>query len=80
MSDASLVDVYLAGGLSCSVCVPADWPRERIEEAVNVRHPCATPPSELRWKIADDKTFKGGEPNPCPCDQATGRLHYFMDC
>jgi hypothetical protein len=32
------------------------------------------------WKPSDDPTFAGGPPNPCPCEQQPGFLHYLMNC
>ena len=74
------VDIYKAGPLSLSVCAPKTMLRDEIEELVNGQHPCAMPPSTLRWRIADDTHFKGGEKIPKQCEHITGRQHWFMDC
>lgn len=69
--------VYTFGVCHCSVCVPSDMPREEVEDGANEEHQTGL---DHGWKISDDAHFKGGEPNPCPCDKATGRMHYLMVC
>lgn len=71
------VVIYASGPVVCSVCVPAEMPREEIERSVNAQSPTGISSS---WKISKDSTFKGGEPNPCQCNDGPQRLHYLMDC
>lgn len=69
------VEIYSQGLCHASVCVPKDMPREEI-----LRH---VPPSGTQhgWRIAEAPNFKGGEPNPCPCnDHPDSRLHYLLEC
>jgi len=76
--DMEEVHVYTAGLCSLSVCAPKEMPVERVEDAVNAGHPTGL---EYRWKVAKDKNFRTGEPNPCPCnDEPEDRLHYLMHC
>jgi len=76
----SLVDIYRFGPLSLSVCAPKTATREEIVDDVNTQHPCVFPPSKLRWRIADDTHFKGGEKIPHQCEDDPARQHWFMDC
>ncbi len=77
MSDDGVI-IYAQGALSMSVCVPKDWLRDKVIEEVNRKSLCGTTNG---WMISDDKTFKGGQPMPCPCDKfPDARLHYFIEC
>lgn len=83
--------VYRASALCCSVCVPKEWTRDQVEAATNEDHDGKLRDElgeryeqfdrgELRWTISMDEAFKGGETNPCPCnDHPETRLHYLMD-
>lgn len=72
------VNIYKMGPLTCSVCVPKELTREQVEAEVQRASPAGT---ERGWMVANDPTFKGGEPNPCPCNQHPGtRMHYLMEC
>ena len=33
-----------------------------------------------QWDFSKDEKFTSGEPNPCPCEQESGRTHYLFDC
>ena len=68
--------VYAEGLCYASVCT--SLPREEVESRMNRERP---PGTELGWRISDEPTFKGGEPNPCPChDQPDTHRHYLMVC
>lgn len=71
------VNVYTQGPFYCSVCVPEGWDRARVEREVNLANPSGT---ENGWFVAKDPTFKGGQPNPCECDDDPKRRHWLMDC
>lgn len=74
--DADAVEVYNVGLCYLSVCVPKDMPIERVEAAANVCEPTGVTP----WKKSDD-AFKGGEVNPCPCnDKPNTHRHYLLSC
>lgn len=71
------VHVYTFGLVHCSVCAPKDMRREQVERETDLAHPTGL---DHGWKISHEPTFKGGEPNPCQCNDASDRLHYLMDC
>lgn len=72
-----MVRVYTFGIVHCSVCAPKDMPREQVETETNLAHPTGL---DHGWKIAPDKTFKDGEPNPCPCNDTNDCQHWLMVC
>lgn len=59
-----------------SACVPIGVPDSEIEEAANQKWPTGVGP----WKLSTDKAFRGGEPNPCPCNHSTARVHVLLEC
>ena len=71
------VNVYAMGLVMASCCAPAAASREEVEQAVNRREPTGVASD---WRIADDQTFKTGEPNPHPCEKDASRLHYLLSC
>jgi hypothetical protein len=72
------LDIYRVGLCAMSACAPIDMSREDIEGLANLLHPTGI---ASRWQISDSKTFSGGEPNPCPCnDHSTERQHYLLSC
>jgi hypothetical protein len=71
------ITVYRAGLCFASVCAPKDAPIEDVEAAANRSHPTGL---DHGWRKADDATFSGGEPNPCPCDSDPERLHWLLSC
>jgi hypothetical protein len=73
------VEIYSMGPLCCSVCAPADMPREEVERAVNQQHPAGT---EHCWRVADDKTFSDGTTKNggiVDCHRGHTR-HWLLDC
>ena len=71
-----MLNIYSVGIVHCSVCVPADWSKEAVENAVNNRMPSGVSP----WKISDED-FSTGEKNgyQCECDGKPTR-HWFLVC
>lgn len=70
--------LFIAVGLlSCSVCVPEEWEPEEVARQTNIANLCGT---KNGWMISDDKTFAGGQPMPCACEQVPGRRHWFLEC
>lgn len=68
--------VYAEGALTCSVCSPFD--AQKTAERFNEINLCGT---QKGWVLSDDKFFRGGNPNPCPCDdKPETRKHYLFDC
>lgn len=71
------VTVMSWGLVSLSACAPADTSIEDITHEVNLQQPTGI---SSRWALSEDKTFSGGQPNPCPCEQDLTRLHYLFNC
>lgn len=74
----SSVYVYANGLCHCSVCVPGRLTPDEVEAAVNAINPTGI--HRRRWKIDEAPTFKGGEANPCTCQDDPSRKHYLMVC
>lgn len=71
------LQIYANGIVHCSVCTNVKS-RKRIEELTNLKNPTGI---SSRWEISTDKTFCGGEPNPCPCERKPKtHKHYLMEC
>lgn len=70
------VFIYSAGPFCMSVCAPGDLSGEKVAAAVEAHHPCGT---EGGWMPSSDETFKGGEPNPCTCEESPDRKHWLLD-
>lgn len=69
---------YSIGIVSASVCVSKELMHKEIESIMNTEHPTMI---SSKWSISKDKTFKGGESNPCVCEEhPETRLHYLMNC
>lgn len=72
------VTVYSAGLCSLSCCADNSITIEEITTVVNVTNPTGI---QSHWRLAEDKKFKSGEPNPCPCDEnPEHRKHYLFHC
>lgn len=69
------VHVYKEGLLCASVCAPAEMTGEEVAAEML---PSGT--SHGKWCVSDEKTFAGGEPMPCPCEQDPSRRHWLLDC
>jgi hypothetical protein len=68
--------VYSEGPMACSVC--SALPVEELVERLNAERPSGTTGG---WQLDPSPTFKGGEPNPCPCDRdPETRKHYLFMC
>lgn len=69
-------DAYTIGLCYASVCSSLS-PRETVKR-MNAQHPTGI---RHRWKLAPDKTFKTGQPNPCPCENnPSTHKHYLLVC
>jgi hypothetical protein len=69
--------IYTWGLCHCSVCTDETDPA-KIEAAANEQHPTGL---QNGWMISKDKTFNGGQPNPCPCEQRPKtHKHYLLEC
>lgn len=72
----AVFEVYREGLCFMSVCT--DLTPKEAEEYAQLIKPSGT---SRGWKISEEKTFRTGEPNPCPCDQhPKSRIHILFDC
>lgn len=70
-------EIYVRGVVFMSVCVDDDMPIEQIERCANQKSPSGI---SSEWKISEEPTFSGGEPNPSPCPDKPGHTHYLLSC
>jgi hypothetical protein len=69
-------EAYKVGLCTASVCT--SLPLEEALEQMNVLHPTGI---SSKWELSQDKTFKGGQSNPCPCeDKPKTHKHYLLSC
>lgn len=72
---------YAFGIMSASVC--SSLPAEEVAAELNRRAAAWSMredfPGMLTWKLSSDTTFKGGEPNPCPCPDSLDHKHYLLE-
>lgn len=71
------VVIYTQGLCYASVCAPAEMAADEVEAEVRRDHDSGT---DGGWRRSIDETFKGGQPNPCQCDQDPGRKHWLFVC
>jgi hypothetical protein len=50
---------------------------KEVERLVNVMRPTGI---SSRWAKAKDRTFIGGQSNPCKCGTIPGHKHWLMRC
>lgn len=75
MSDAEDFTIYARGLVHISVCSSLE--REQVEARANLEYPSGVHP----WVVSEEPTFKGGEPNPCPChDHPETHKHWLLRC
>lgn len=77
IEDRTDVIVYASGIAVCSACAPKSMSREDVEAQVNAKLPTGL---NHGWSISDQPTFKGGEPNPCQCEDVDARQHFLLEC
>lgn len=65
---------YGVGFVCASVCTNLD--DKAATERLNWEHPTGVHP----WFVSEDKTFKGGEPMPCPCPDRADCRHILFNC
>jgi len=72
------VIVYALGIMALSACAPASMEPEDVQAEVNRLEPTGI---SAPWALDNAPRFKGGEPNPGPCDQEPDcRTHYLFAC
>lgn len=68
--------VYSHGVVHSSVC--SSLTPEATVERINLENPTRI---SSPWALSKDKTFRTGEPNPCPCeDFPETHKHYLFVC
>ena len=75
VADKGFFEVYGIGPCYASVCT--DLSDAEATDRLNGKHPTLI---SSKWAISTDETFKGGEPNPCPCEKGNGRRHILFTC
>lgn len=76
MSSAKDFEAYSIGFVAASICT--SLPIEEAMKRMNEENPAGT---QHGWMLSEDKTFRGGQPNPCPCDQnPETHKHYLLNC
>ena len=72
------IEIYAEGLCYMSVCAKNGITVEAIVEEMNRRRPTGI---HSPWVLSDDKNFRLGKANPCPCDrEPDGRMHYLLSC
>lgn len=71
------VVAYNVGICFASVCAPRDAAIEDIEAEVDRTHPTGL---DHGWRLSRETHFKGGETNPCTCNDDPSRQHWLLDC
>ena len=60
----------------CNASVCSSLPKREVARRMRQRLTGVGP-----WRPSKDKTFSGGEPNPCPCNQnPKTHKHYLFNC
>lgn len=67
------VILYAEGPISSSVCAPKEMPEHEVCEAASRISPDPNFPF-----VVSDESFRTGEPNPCPCNDDEGKLHWLL--
>lgn len=60
-----------------TACAPIEMTGDDVEREVRSQAIAGT---SRGWRLSDDETFSGGQPNPCVCDQDPSRKHWLFDC
>lgn len=68
--------VYAVGLVCISVCTDIQ-DRDEIERKANEVQPTGI---SSRWKISEEKKFRGGESMPCACEEDPSRMHWLLNC
>lgn len=69
-------EMYSFGLCYMSVC--SSLSAEETVRRANQENPTGT---HSDWAISENKTFKNGEPMPCPCDESPKtHKHYLLNC
>lgn len=74
-NEPKFFEAYNIGFVCASICT--NMTVEEATEELNAQHPTGI---SSQWQPSEDKTFVGGQPNPCPCDQDPNRKHYLFNC
>ena len=66
-------EIYSRGLVCLSVCSCLSL--EETVKRVNAEHPTGI---QSRWSLSEDKTFAGGQSNPCQCDHNPDTHKYYL--
>lgn len=70
-------EIYGTGLVYTSVCAVASMPAEEVARRLNEENPSGV---MHPWTLAEEN-FRGGNPNPCPCDLSPEtHRHYLFNC
>ena len=68
--------VYSYGPICASVCTSLSL--AEATRRLNQERPTGI---ESQWRKSKDKTFRTGQPNPCPCENnPSTHKHYLFNC
>ncbi len=71
------IEIYAVGMVHASACALNTINISEVERIANMQYPTGVSHS---WSLHDG-SFKSGESNPCPCDEAPEtRSHYLLSC
>lgn len=69
-------EAYSIGLICASVCTSLS--NEEATARLNAEHPTGV---QSPWRISEDKAFRNGEPNPCPCEHhPKTHRHILFNC
>ena len=68
--------VIRATWLSLQVCVPGDWPDEKVEEFANKDRLSGTD----GWKVRKQHEYRNGSCERVACQSRCGFVHIILDC
>lgn len=72
------VEIYSNGICFCSACAPKYMTAEEVSADVNRQNPTGI---SGEWKVSGDTHFKGGQTNPCPCEEKPKtHQHWLLEC
>jgi len=60
-----------------TACAPKEMTGPEVEADIRRQAIAGT---SAGWRLSDDRTFSGGQPNPCECDQDGSRKHWLFAC
>jgi hypothetical protein len=74
---SAAIEIYSHGLCYASVCAPKEMPLADVAAELNRQLPTGI---SFPWKPDEAPTFRGGQPNPCPCAKDPSRVHRLFSC